>query len=87
MATVSKRHLPKLLPVISAIAFSTFLGQRPSPADESGVSFWQPGTFANLAAVPGRRDGCSLQHIFTRHWRVGVALRLRMCSPFSRARH
>jgi hypothetical protein len=42
-----------LLIVISAIAFSAFLGQRSSWADESGVSFWQPGTFANLAAVPG----------------------------------
>jgi hypothetical protein len=33
--------------------FLRFLGQRSSWADESGVSFWQPGTFANLAAVPG----------------------------------
>src|SRR4029077_20569116 len=53
MAVVSRRRSPRLLAVISAIAFSTFFGQRSSPADESGASFWQPGTFANLAAVPG----------------------------------
>jgi hypothetical protein len=29
------------------------LGQGSSSADESGASFWSPGTFANLAAVPG----------------------------------
>jgi hypothetical protein len=53
MAVVSRKRSPRLLAVISAIAFSAFLGQRSSWADESGVSFWQPGTFANLAAVPG----------------------------------
>jgi hypothetical protein len=55
MAVVSRKRSPRLLAVISAIAFSAFLGQRSSWADESGVSFWQPGTFANLAAVVGRR--------------------------------
>jgi hypothetical protein len=53
VAVVSRKRSPRLLAVISAIAFSAFLGQRSSRADESGVSFWQPGTFANLAAVPG----------------------------------
>ena len=28
-------------------------GQGSSSADEGGASFWSPGTFANLAAVPG----------------------------------
>ncbi len=29
------------------------LGQGPLSADEGGASFWSPGTFASLAAVPG----------------------------------
>jgi hypothetical protein len=53
VAGVSRKRWPRLLALISAIAFSAFLGQRSSWADESGASFWQPGTFANLAAVPG----------------------------------
>ncbi len=48
----SERRSLRLLVLGSAIAFGTFFGQR-SSADESGVSFWQPGTFANLPAVPG----------------------------------
>ena len=50
---MAQRRSPRLLVLVSAIAFSTFFGQRSSPADESGASFWSPGTFANLAAVPG----------------------------------
>src|SRR3984885_6344858 len=50
---VAQRRSPRLLVLVSTIAFSTFFGQRSSPADESGASFWSPGTFANLAAVPG----------------------------------
>ena len=50
---VAQRRSPRLLVLVSAIAFSTFFGQRSSPADESGASFWSPSTFANLAAVPG----------------------------------
>src|SRR4029077_17710243 len=50
---VAQRRSPRLLVLVSAIAFSAFFGQRSSPADESGASFWSPGTFANLAAVPG----------------------------------
>jgi hypothetical protein len=53
VAVVSRKFSPRLLALISAIAFSAFLAQRSSWADESGASFWQPGTFANLAAVPG----------------------------------
>jgi hypothetical protein len=53
VALVSKRNSRRLLAAVSAIVFSSFLGQRSAPADESGVSFWQPGTFSNLAAVPG----------------------------------
>jgi hypothetical protein len=32
---------------------ATIFGVRPSSADEGGASFWSPGTFANLAAIPG----------------------------------
>jgi hypothetical protein len=53
VAGVSRKRSWRLLALISAIAFSAFLGQHLSWADESGASFWQPGTFANLAAVPG----------------------------------
>ena len=49
---MAQRRSPRLLVLVSVIAFSTFFGQR-SLADESGASFWAPGTFANLAAVPG----------------------------------
>jgi hypothetical protein len=47
------KRLPGLLVLVSVIAFVTFFGQRSSTADEGGASFWSPGTFANLAAVPG----------------------------------
>ena len=48
----SERRSPGLLVLISVIAFATLFSQR-SSADEGGESFWSPGTFANLAAVPG----------------------------------
>jgi hypothetical protein len=38
--------------MISLVAFALIVDQRLSSADESGASFWAPGTFANLAAVP-----------------------------------
>jgi hypothetical protein len=53
VAIASGKRLPSLLVLVSVIAFATFLGKRSSSADESGASFWSPGTFANLAAVPG----------------------------------
>jgi hypothetical protein len=53
VAIASQKRLPSLLGLLSAIAFTTFVGLRSSSADESGASFWAPGTFANLAAVPG----------------------------------
>ena len=49
----SQKRLPSWLVLVSVTAFATFVGQRLSSADESGASFWSPGTFANLAAVPG----------------------------------
>jgi hypothetical protein len=42
-----------LLILISVLTFATIFGRGSPSADESGASFWQPGTFANLAAVPG----------------------------------
>ena len=45
-------------PSIPAVAFSMFiaLGSQASLADEGGVSFWLPGTFGSLAAVPGQPE-------------------------------
>lgn len=47
---------PGCLPALISLAAlaAVILGVRPSSADESGASFWSPGTFANLAAVPGQ---------------------------------
>src|SRR5689334_24226340 len=53
VAVASRKGLPSLLIQVSVAAFATFTGLRVSWADESGASFWAPGTFANLAAVPG----------------------------------
>ena len=42
---------------ISSVAIATIVliaGQRPSQADEGGVSFWLPGQFGSLAAVPAQ---------------------------------
>src|ERR1700752_650455 len=36
----------------TAIA-AIILNQQPLKADEGGVSFWTPGTFASFAAIPG----------------------------------
>jgi hypothetical protein len=51
VALSEKRQL-RLPFLISVVAFATLFGQR-SFADEGGASFWSPGTFASLAAVPG----------------------------------
>jgi hypothetical protein len=53
VAVVLRRRSRSLLATISLVAFAFVLGQGTSSADESGASFWSPGTFANLAAVPG----------------------------------
>jgi hypothetical protein len=53
VAVASRKRLPSLLVQASVAAFATFIGLPSSSADESGASFWAPGTFANLAAVPG----------------------------------
>jgi hypothetical protein len=50
---IARKRLPGLLVQVSVIAFASYFGLRSAPADESGASFWAPGTFANLAAVPG----------------------------------
>jgi hypothetical protein len=52
VATASQKRLPSLLILVSVIATTTLFRQRLGLADESGASFWSPGTFANLAAVP-----------------------------------
>jgi hypothetical protein len=54
VAVVLRRHSGSLLATMSLVAFALIFDQRLSSADESGASFWAPGTFANLAAVPGQ---------------------------------
>jgi hypothetical protein len=53
IVAIARKRLPSSLVQVSVIAFASFLGLRSAHADESGASFWAPGTFANLAAVPG----------------------------------
>jgi hypothetical protein len=52
VAIFADRPSPRLLALLLLVALATILGSRWSFADESGASFWSPGTFANLAAVP-----------------------------------
>jgi hypothetical protein len=55
-----------LTSLISPIAIAIFVivaGQRPSHADEGGVSFWLPGQFGSLAAVPAQ-PGWSFANIY-----------------------
>ena len=72
----SERRSPRLLVLVSVIAFATFFGQRSSSADESGASFWSPGTFANLAAVPGE-PGWSFSATYFHATLMGGATRRR----------
>jgi len=53
VAIASHRRTQKALVPLIATAFAFFI-ESPALADESGASFWSPGTFANLAAVPGQ---------------------------------
>jgi hypothetical protein len=52
-----RRQAP-LLATVSVAAFiatiAVMLSERPSRADEGGVSFWLPGLFGSLAAVPAQ---------------------------------
>ena len=42
---IARKRLPSSLVQVSVIAFASFLGLRSAHADESGASFWVPGTF------------------------------------------
>ena len=53
---MAQRRSPRLLVLVSAIAFSTFFGQRSSPADESGADFWSPGDQCHARASTARAD-------------------------------
>src|SRR5271170_4803670 len=48
------RAVARVLRAIASLIFTAFtlLSQR-AIADEGGVSFWLPGTYGSLAAVPG----------------------------------
>jgi hypothetical protein len=53
VASASQRRSLSLLAQVLVVTFATVFGRGSPSADEGGASFWQPGTFANLAAVPG----------------------------------
>ena len=42
-----------LRPTLTIALTATYFAARPAFADEGGVSFWLPGNFGSLAAVPG----------------------------------
>lgn len=52
MAIVPEQSSRTALTLVLAIASAAIFTQNPAAADEGGASFWSPGTFANLAAVP-----------------------------------
>ena len=57
------RGLGALLSTIAIAAAAVVVGDRPSRADEGGVSFWLLGQFGSLAAVPAQ-PGWSFANIF-----------------------
>ncbi len=50
---ISERKLARWLLRASVCAMATGLLSAPAVADESGVSYWLPGRFGSLAALPG----------------------------------
>jgi hypothetical protein len=50
--TTSRESRTPNLPIVLAVAALAALASKVSLADEGGVSFWLPGTFGSLAAVP-----------------------------------
>jgi hypothetical protein len=48
----------------SLIAAGALFAPSASFADEGGVSFWLPGLFGSLAAVPQQQPGFSLANIY-----------------------
>ena len=65
---MAQRRSPRLLVLVSAIAFSTFFGQRSSPALMKAVQ--ASGHLVLLPTLPpfqGRRDGRSNATYFSRH--------------------
>src|SRR6201993_2735742 len=55
-----------LLRHLSVVAFATLLTfpAQVARADEGGVSFWIPGFFGSLAAVPAQAPGWSVTSIY-----------------------
>ena len=49
---------------VAAIAALLALSNNPARADEGGVSFWIPGFFGSLAAVPQQASGWSVTSIY-----------------------
>ena len=48
-----KRHINQPFPTVLLALSGLMIGAAPSHADEGGISFWLPGLFGSLAAVPG----------------------------------
>jgi hypothetical protein len=71
-------HLAKaaVAVLVVAAAFS-----EPSRADEGGISFWLPGQFGNLAAVPGQ-PGWSLEMVYY-HTSAGASGRVAAASEIT----
>src|ERR1700745_2771058 len=53
LAIVPRRCSWRLALAAPTAIAAIILNQQPLKADESGVSFWTPGTFASFAAIPG----------------------------------
>src|SRR4051794_32280110 len=65
------KHSSRGIVGIALVAGSLAIGGAPSRADESGVSFWVPGQFGSLAAVP-TTPGWSLGTVYY-HTTVGAS--------------
>jgi hypothetical protein len=54
----------QMLPALAGLCCFGFFATTPAFADESGVSFWIPGFFGSLAAVPSQASGWSVTSIY-----------------------
>ena len=63
LSTIKTRSVVASALCAAAAMAATSLAGGPARADEDGVSFWRPGLYSSLAAVPGER-GWSMTNIF-----------------------
>ena len=71
MSNGPTRGLAALILPIAVATIAVTVSQEPSRADEGGVSFWVPGQFGSLAAVPAQ-PGWSFANIGYLHRRQRV---------------